>query len=105
MFRSRRLEFFENFKLATKYYRICMGCDYEVNKSGPGWADFRRCVEIRNGITHPKTLKAFVLGGEDLSSIQSGLVWFNGEMFSFLKSCLHEIEDLRQRMLTDIAGG
>lgn len=48
----------------------------DIDFSASGWQDLRDAVQIRNRITHPKTLEDLQLSGRDVTSCANALHWF-----------------------------
>jgi hypothetical protein len=48
---------------------------FVLDKGGSGWRDFKRAVEIRNRITHPKRADCFAIIDADLTAVEGARSW------------------------------
>jgi hypothetical protein len=49
--------------------------DFDVKFDDKGWQRFRKSIEIRNRITHPKTASDYSISDLDLRAVSDGLIW------------------------------
>lgn len=62
------------FRLTTKLAQRT-NTDFEPSFEGAGWETLRQAVEIRNRITHPKSLNDLQIGDLDLKKCEEGFDW------------------------------
>jgi hypothetical protein len=66
----------QNFRLTLRLFPRVFGSQFEVNYSATGRAKFRRLVELRNELTHPKTAVDSLLKAELPNTIMDAALWF-----------------------------
>jgi hypothetical protein len=66
----------ENLQFAVYCFCKATSIQYEVPKGGPGWEAFRRAIELRNRITHPKSPAALFISDEDMKDVWKTFLWF-----------------------------
>jgi hypothetical protein len=47
-----------------------------ISYSGKGWNDFRKSIDIRNNLMHPKNRKDIEVSEAEVATVWSGSVWF-----------------------------
>jgi len=52
--------------------------------SGVGWQAFKRCVEIRNRITHPKITGALLVNDDEIACTKTAMDWFKGFLAHYI---------------------
>jgi hypothetical protein len=77
----------KNVELAFEYFPRLFRRTFHLNKGGDSWRKFKRALEIRHAVTHPKTPEEFMLSGEAVAALQGAIIWFSGEMERLLAEC------------------
>jgi hypothetical protein len=65
----------ENLALACRHFARLFNVEYEVDRSGKGWQALVRAIGVRDGITHPKSIDAFVFGSAQIADVQATFMW------------------------------
>lgn len=77
--RYNQIPFGNMVKFVLKTYCDEMGlCK---NLFSEGWSDFKKSIEIRNRITHPKYDQEFRVTKDDLYVIEKGREWWNSSLY------------------------
>jgi hypothetical protein len=50
--------------------------DFKIDSSSPEWKKFKFAIEIRNHLTHPKSLKDIEINEEKISLVLDSTLWF-----------------------------
>jgi len=75
-----------SFRAVAKAFRS----GYELNVGGSGWESFRKAVDIRNRIVHPKCLSDLEVTEEDIEHIRAAVAWYQKSALDLFKSCVHD---------------
>jgi hypothetical protein len=88
----------ENFVLALDLFPRVFGSTYEVDFSGEGWRSMKSLIELRNSVTHPKTVEDVLLRADAPGMIQSATLWFLDVMKGIFQSVDLQMieEDMRK---------
>jgi len=86
--REKYNTFYDNFSLAFKYFSKFFNPSFESNKSDQGRQMFRRLLDGRNSISHPKNFEDTVIPSEIIGSIDIPIRWF---LESFRKCTIIDI--------------
>lgn len=73
------------FSIAT--YIKNHGASFSPDLSGPGWQAFRRAVELRNRVTHPKSFASLAPSDSDLEDLMAASRWWHTTMLEMFKAC------------------
>jgi hypothetical protein len=86
--RARRRRYLQLFDKVKEVYKAAAhGFEQELNVSfgDQGWTGFQAAVEIRNRITHPKSLAECRVNSKDMRIIQDGHDWFRSLSNEFVR--------------------
>lgn len=61
-------------RLTTKQARL-VAPSIAMDLSDEGWANLKLSIEVRNRVTHPKSVTDFIINEGDLAAIHGGLMW------------------------------
>jgi hypothetical protein len=88
------LVFFPGFKFTFKSFGKCLGMESFVETAfgDIGFNNFKKSVEIRNRLTHPKRTQEMRVSGTELSLIQNSEEWFHALVMPLIKKAF-EIEE------------
>jgi len=70
-------------KLVVKQARR-LSPELEISFSDPGWDSLHRAIEIRNRVTHPKSLADLTISHSDLQTIADGFHWILSQVEKIL---------------------
>lgn len=92
--KNEYLIFLPGFKFTFKTWGNCLNMEDFVEKafSHNGFSDFKKSVEIRNRLTHPKTTQEMLVSETELKIIKSAEQWFHSLVTPLLEKAL-EIEN------------
>jgi hypothetical protein len=65
-------------RFAVSLFGRMLGVQYEPAVDGAGWQAFRQALEIRNRVTHPRSLEEGQLSDEDLKVVHQANDWYEG---------------------------
>ena len=60
---------------------------FRLDKSSTGWVDFKKAIEIRNRITHPKNAASFAIDDSELNAVERARQWFADSIKALLDEC------------------
>jgi hypothetical protein len=63
-----------------------LGVEYRVPVDGAGWQAFREAVDIRDRVTHPRSLENGQLSDEDLQLVHQAHDWYEGILASVFEA-------------------
>jgi len=63
------------------------GAEFRPELSSAGWTSFKRAIEVRNSVTHPKSASSLVLSDADLSAIAEASRWWQNTMVAMFEAC------------------
>src|SRR5690242_15704625 len=69
--------FKDNVKGTFKAFAKAHGFDCKTDFGNDGWNKFLQAAEIRNRVTHPKSVKDLSLSDDDMNKVQQAVDWFN----------------------------
>ena len=97
----------ENLKFAFKIYGWMFGFEFDIEKC-EGWETYKKAVEIRHRITHPKSISDLKVSLKDYDIVGSTYQWFSDcykELRTKAKQKMNEILNaqraLSKKPLTD----
>jgi hypothetical protein len=80
-----------NFRFAVRIVSEIYGIP-EEDISGEGWESFKRCVQTRNRVTHPKALEEFDVSDDEMKSLESAMTWFQEKTTALLREVVGAID-------------
>ena len=88
------LVFLPGFKFTFKSFGRCLGMEEFVEKAfgDNGFNNFKKSVDIRNRLTHPKRTQEMRVGGSELELIESSEEWFHALVLPLIERAF-EIEN------------
>lgn len=88
------LIFLPGFKFTFKSWGRCLGMEGFVEQafSNNGFSNFKKSVEIRNRLTHPKITQEMMVSGAELEIIKSAEQWFHSLVLPLVERAF-EIEN------------
>lgn len=78
--RTKRLDFKENLKFAFSWFTMINRAQFTLQVQSPGWNSFLRALQIRDRLTHPKSVADLTITDAELAIIEKGVQWFVTEM-------------------------
>ena len=88
----------ENFFLTFSIFPRVFGSEFKVNYGHHGWEKFQNLVDMRNTLSHPKSVDDTLLRSELPNTVRDALVWFYTNMRNFFNSVdLARLENDRKR--------
>ncbi len=88
----RNNKFLDNLQFRVNLFYKAFGVEAAIDTSDARWNSFRRSVEIRNEITHPKNLEQYRLPPEAGEDLKCAIGWFTQEISKVFGSCLAVLE-------------
>ena len=76
----------ENFVLTFRIFPRVFGSKFEVDYGHHGWEKFQDLVDMRNALTHPKSVDDTLLRSELPNTVRDALVWFYINIGNLFKS-------------------
>jgi len=73
-----------NFKFAFAQAARACGVELAVDYDDEGWQQFKRSIEIRNRLAHPRDREALQVGDEELQSLLAAVDWVRRQYAGFL---------------------
>jgi hypothetical protein len=90
----------ENFFLTFSIFPRVFGSEFKVDYGHHGWEKFQDLVDMRNSLSHPKSVDDTLLRSKLPNTVRDALVWFYTNMGDFFKSVdLARLEEDRRRTL------
>jgi hypothetical protein len=68
-----------NIRFTAKVVSRALQQPFEFHYGDEGWQAFRRSIEIRNRLTHPKTAADTMVSDDDIETIKVSSIWFQRE--------------------------
>ena len=69
------------YKTAAKAFQLN---NFALDNSGKGWESFNRAIEVRNRVTHPKSITEIIISDEDMKNGAEAINWFSKEYQKFI---------------------
>jgi hypothetical protein len=93
----------ENFILTFSIFPRVFASEFEVNYGDHGWEKFQALVNMRNALTHPKSIEDTLLRPELPNTVRDASVWFYTNMNDFFGSvdAITLYEDFRRSAQRD----
>lgn len=89
---TKYLKLPENFRFTfgvlTKYF----GTEFNLGVGTVAWDNFLAAQEIRNRITHPKTVTEFEVSDSELATCKEACSWFNELVVAFFNGLVVKVE-------------
>ena len=76
------------FSVLTKYF----GTEFNLGVGTIAWDNFRAAQEIRNRITHPKTVAEFKVTDIEIATCKEVCSWFNDLIVTFFNGIIVNVE-------------
>jgi hypothetical protein len=83
--REQYLTFRSKLRLIYKTAGDVFGVPLQIRFDDQGWSAFRSAIEVRDRITHPKTLLDCHIAGDVLNVVDNGHQWFKGVNNEFVR--------------------
>ncbi|GEM_PF-1979024 len=74
--KKSKLQTLPNLKFAIDCYSRVFGVEFTPNYSGQGWEDFQAGRNIRDRITHPKSVADLSVSLEEIKTVEAGMKFF-----------------------------
>jgi hypothetical protein len=96
---SKFIRFESNFRFTVKTYAKVFEYDYTLDVQGQGWQAFRRSIEIRHRLTHPKSLYDLSLSIADVEDLDEGCIWFMESTGTLIHGAAVELSSKAEEVL------
>lgn len=84
-----------NLRFAFDTFAKVLGSSFRLVVAGPGWQSFRRLIEVRHRLAHPKAAAALEISEKDYDDFDAGFEWFITQYKTLLNETSAGIERLR----------
>lgn len=84
--RPKFLPLSRNLRFAFKVFANTFQSSYELDVSGTGWQAFRRAVDIRNRLTHPKVDATLTITDEEIVDADVAYEWMKKAVIGLFDS-------------------
>jgi len=84
--RPKFLPLSRNLRFAFKVFANTFQSSYELDVSGTGWQAFRRAVDIRNRLTHPKVDATLTITDEEIVDADVAYEWMKKTVIDLFDS-------------------
>ncbi len=88
----------DNVFLSFKYFTVILMSNYQLNKSDHKYDSFKKIIQYRNKITHPKTINEYDFNPDIIDYTKEGITWFYQSLKDLLDS-QKALEDVRNRTI------
>ena len=88
--KDENLSFVPGFKFTFKSFGKCLGMGKFVEQAfcDNGFGNFKKSVEIRNRLTHPKETEEMIVSGSELMLVESAEKWFHALVLPLIERAL-----------------
>jgi hypothetical protein len=80
------ISFLPNFRFSIECYIKSLKSNYNFDFSSNGWECLQKTVEIRNNITHPKSVSNMKIEDSDMEKVNTAFNWYIDNMKKLLSS-------------------
>jgi hypothetical protein len=94
-----------NFRFALQMYSRLTGADLILDLCDGGWESFKKSLEVRHRITHPKKLADFAISDQEMGVIREAAGWCFGTYVANTRSGQAAFDARRARLLKDMEQG
>jgi len=84
--RKKYASFLPRFRFTVSIFARGLGIDYRVPVDGPGWQAFRQAVDLRDRVTHPRSLEGGQLSDADLQLVHQAHDWYESVLASIFEA-------------------
>lgn len=81
------------FKMYAKSWKID---DYKLETSTQGWQCYKKSLDVRNRITHPKKFQDLIIKNKETNNALKALSWFEKNLLHLFKSCKKSLEKMKK---------
>ena len=75
----------DTFKSAVKVHAKARNLELQISFGSQGWEQFRKAVDLRHQITHPKSLETLNITLDDLKVVEEAMDFFRQVTAQFLQ--------------------
>lgn len=111
VFRKKKVEvtssynsFDVNFDLSMMYFPRVFHSNFKMNKGENRYNTFRKSLENRHSVTHPKRMEDYLIPPEGAEDLKNAIIWFSETMQALMSSCSSSSESLK-RVIIERYGG
>ena len=69
-------KFTSNLRFVFRIFARVIESDFMLDVKGEDWKKFKKAVEVRNSITHPKSLQDMIISEDDFKIVTDSYDWF-----------------------------
>ena len=73
---TKYLKLADNFRFAFSCFSKVLGSNFKLDVEGQGWECFRKAIEIRHRITHPKVDEDLDISDAELQIVEKAMDWY-----------------------------
>ena len=89
---TKYLKLPENFRFTFGVLKKYFGTEFNLGVGTVVWDNFLAAQEIRNRITHPKTVTEFEVSDSELATCKEACSWFNELVVAFFNGLVVKVE-------------
>ena len=101
---SRFVRLDKNIKFAFRAISRAHDIEFKLDLGDSGWGDFKKAIEIRNRITHPKSVSELSLSNAEMETTHNGFSWYLGAVAKWMEART-KVFDERTALQKLAAGG
>jgi hypothetical protein len=90
---KRFLRLMDGLSLGYSIFMRAFGIAGEIDRHSPEWPSFKRAVDLRNSVTHPKGPSDYQLPKDALTALASALSWFTKQQDFLLTECFKVLKE------------
>ncbi len=91
----------DNLRFAVRMLNKVYDLDLDLKVGSKQWENFKSAIEVRNRITHPKSIEDFAIDNEDLQIMRDLRSWFCRFIADAIRGINEKISKANKRMDSD----
>jgi hypothetical protein len=80
------------------YFARVFHSNFMMDKGGDGYSAFKKSIENRNKVTHPKRVEDYLIPTEGAEDLKKAIIWFAETMTGLMVHCASSLERYQQSL-------
>lgn len=100
--RTARLRFLPNLRFAFRIVAKAEGVDFSLDVSGAGWQSVQKGVQVRDRLTHPKSVADLMVTDDEARVAIAAFLWVEEQVRDWLSASVRALQMESERLQREL---
>lgn len=86
----------DNLRFTVRIVERVFDCNLNLSTGGKNWENFITSVEIRNRVTHPKSMQEFEISNDEIIIVRNVCNWLDDIIVGAINGIIKKLTEIKQ---------